>query len=74
MNLKSLNLKLAIGIIYLVILSVGIYTLLSFVDIRDLMSYDFIRSNKDIILEYRRNSFLILTIIFLHFPLLGYYF
>ena len=69
MNLKSLNLKLVIGIIYLVILVAGISTLLSFVDIRDLMSYDFIRSNKDIILEYRRNSFLILTIIFFVFSI-----
>ena len=69
MNLKSLNLKLIIGTIYLVILAAGIFTLLSFVDIRDLMSYDFIRSNKDIILEYRRDSFLALTIIFFAFSI-----
>ena len=70
MNLKSLNLKLIIGILYLSILGTGIYFLLSHVDIRDLMSYDFIRSNKDIILEYRRNNFFALTVFFFAFSIL----
>ena len=53
MNLNSLNAKLIVGIIYITIILTGVYFLLSVVDIRDLMSYDFIRLNKDIILEYK---------------------
>ena len=70
MNLKSLNLKLIIAIVYLTIIAIGIFFLLSNIDIRDLMSYDFIRSNKDIILEYKRNNFLVLTVIFFVFSII----
>ena len=70
MNLKSSNLKLIIGIIYLTIITVGIFFLLSIVDIRDLMSYDFIRSNKDVILGYKRDNFLVLTILFFIFSII----
>ena len=67
MNLNFLNLKLVIGITYLAIISIGLYFLFSIVDIKDLMSYEFIRSNKDIILEYKNENFLFLTIIFFIF-------
>ena len=46
---SSINLKIFLGIIYLVIFSVGIYFLLSVVDIKDLTNYEFIKSNKEII-------------------------
>ena len=64
MNINSLNLKLILGIAYLVIISICLYFLFSIVDIKDLTSYEFIRKNKDIILEYRHNNFLFLTFVF----------
>ena len=67
MNLNFSNLKLVIGITYLAIISIGLYFLFSIVDIKDLMSYEFIRSNKDIILKYKNENFLFLTIIFFIF-------
>ena len=67
MNLNSLNLKIILGITYLTILSIGLYFLFSAVDIKDLMSYEFIRLNKDIILKYKSENFLFLTIIFFIF-------
>ena len=67
MNLNSLNLKLILGITYLVIISIGLYFLFSIVDIKDLMSYEFIRSNKDIILKYKNENFLFITVIFFIF-------
>ena len=67
MNLNSLNLKIVLGITYFTILSVGLYFLFSAIDIKDLMSYEFIRSNKDIILQYKSDNFLFLTIIFFIF-------
>jgi len=53
-----------LGAIYLAILIVGLYYLFSIIDIKDLTSYEFIKSNKDIILDYRANNFLKLTVIF----------
>ena len=67
MNINSLNFKLILGIIYLAILSTGLYFLFSAVDIKDLMSYEFIRLNKDNILEYKNENFLFLAIIFFIF-------
>ena len=67
MNLNSLNLKIILGITYLAIISVGLYFLFSNVNIRDLMSYEFIKVNKDIILEYKNNNFLFLTLVFFIF-------
>jgi len=67
MNLNSLNLKLIIAFIYISILSIGLFFLFSAIDIKDLMSYEFIRSNKDIILKYKNENFLFLTVIFFIF-------
>ena len=67
MNLNSLNLKIIIGAIYLVIISFGLYFLFSAVDLNDLMSYEFVRLNKDVILKYKSENFLFLTIIFFIF-------
>ena len=69
MNLRSLNLKLFIGIAYLIILFFGLYFLFSIVDIKDLTNYEFIRTNKDIILKYRKENFLFLTFIFFIFSI-----
>ena len=69
MKLNSLNLKFVLGITYLVIISFGLYFLFSAVDIKDLISYDFIKLNKDIILKYKNENFLFLTIIFFIFTI-----
>ena len=67
MNLNSLNLKIIIGTIYLAIISIGLYFLFSVFDLNDLMSYEFIKINKDVILKYKSENFLFLTIIFFIF-------
>jgi uncharacterized membrane protein YdjX (TVP38/TMEM64 family) len=67
MNLNSLSLKLIIAATYLCILSVGLYFLFSVVDISDLMSYEFIKSNKDVILKYKNENFLFLGLAFFIF-------
>ena len=70
MNIKSLNLKLILGIAYLILISFALYFLFSVVDIKDLMSYEFIRSNKDIILKYKNENFLFLTVAFFVFSII----
>ena len=67
MNLSSINIKIILGITYLLIISIGLYFLFSVVDIKDLMSYEFIRSNKEIILKYKNDNFLFLTLFFFFF-------
>ena len=70
MNLNLINPKYVIGSAYLIIISIALYFLFSAVDISDLMSYDFIRENKDIILKYKRENFLFLTIVFFIFSVI----
>ena len=67
MNLSSKKLKLTLGIIYLSILFIGLIFLFSYVDIKDLTSYEFIKSNKNIILQFKNNNFPLLTISFFIF-------
>ncbi len=67
MYLNSSGIKIIIGAIYLTIISIGLYFLFSIVDIKDLMSYEFIKSNKDIILKYKNDNFLFLTLVFFIF-------
>ena len=67
MKLNTLKLKLTLGITYLALISIGLYFLFSFVDIKDLTSYEFIRLNKDIILKYKNENFLFLTFVFFAF-------
>ena len=69
MKLNSLTSKLIIGAVYISIISIGLYFLFSAVDIKDLMSYEFIRENKDIILKYKNENFLLLTAIFFIFSI-----
>ena len=69
MKLNLLNPKLIVGAVYLSIISIGLYYLFSAIDIKDLMSYEFIRQNKDIILKYKNENFLFLTSIFFIFSI-----
>jgi len=69
MNLSSLNPKLFLGLTYLAIISIGLYFLFSAIDIKDLMSFEFIKLNKDIILKYKTENFLFLTTIFFIFSI-----
>ena len=69
MNTKTLYLKLIIGITYLLIISFGLYFLFLAVDVKDLMSYEFIRQNKDLILKYKNENFIFLSFVFFIFSI-----
>ena len=64
MNLKPLNFKIYLGGGYIIVLSLGLYFLFTTFDLSDLTSYEFIRENKGLILKYKENNILFLTIIF----------
>ena len=65
--MRTLNFKLILGLTYLIIITVALYLLFSVIDIKDLTSYEFIRANKDLILKYKNDNFLFLTIVFFTF-------
>ena len=67
---SSLNFKFILGIIYLVIFSIGMYFFFSVIDIKDLTNYEFIKLNKEIIFKYKTENFLFLNIIFFIFSIL----
>lgn len=67
MNFKLSNIKLIIGSLYLLLLITGIYYLVTNYNISDFLSYDFIKLNKETILEYKNENFLYLTAIFFVF-------
>ena len=67
---KSLKFKLIIGIIYLLIIAIALFFLFSFVDVSDLTSYEFIKSNKDIILKYKQEQLLFFVIVFFIFSII----
>ena len=69
MNIILSNFKVVIGAVYLAIISIGLYFLFSVVDFKDLMSYDFIRSNKDIILKFKDQKFYLLSFAFFVFSI-----
>ena len=69
MNLKLSNVKWVIGSIYLLLLIAGITFLLTNYNIADFFSYEFIRINKNTILEYKRENFLALTSLFFIFSI-----
>ncbi len=69
MNLKLLNIKWVIGFIYLLLLIAGGTFLLTNYNISDFFSYEFIRLNKNTILEYRYENFLVLTGLFFVFSI-----
>ena len=46
MILKRLNYKLILGIVYLLMISIGLYFIFSKIDAKDLIFYEFIKLNK----------------------------
>jgi len=64
MNFKFSNLKIYLGAAYLAILLSAIYFFWSNFDLSDLTSYEFIRENRDVILEYKKGNIFFLTIVF----------
>ena len=67
MEMKSTNIKLVLAAIYLLLIIVAASYLIGNYNISDFFSYEFIRVNKNTILEYKKENFLALTIIFFTF-------
>ena len=64
MKLESSNFKIYLGGMYLIVLFIAVYFLFSTFDLKDLISYEFIKENRETILKYKDNNIFFLTIIF----------
>ena len=69
MNITSKNLKLVIGATYLIALFAVLYFVFSFIDVKDLTNYEFIRAYKESIFQYKNNNLFLLTIVFFIFTI-----
>ena len=64
MKLESSNFKIYLGGVYLIVLLIAVYFLFSTFDLKDLTSYEFIKENRETILEYKDNNIFLMTIVF----------
>ena len=69
MNITSRNLKLVIGATYLIALFAVLYFVFSFIDVKNLTNYEFIRAYKESIFQYKNNNLFLLTIVFFIFTI-----
>ena len=67
MTLNSQKTKLLFGAIYLVLIVFMLVFFLSKYNISDFFSYNFIKLNKDVILKYKSDNFVIFTFLFIFF-------
>ena len=67
MKFNSINIKLAIGTLYLILLAAGLIYLITNYNISDFFNYEFIRTNKDVILDYKKENFLLFALLFFIF-------
>jgi len=60
----NINLKVILAFIYIICLSTLLYLIFSYLDLRDLTSYAYIKNNTQILLNYKNNNILLLVILF----------
>jgi len=67
MKSKLTNIKLVLAVLYILLIVVGLSYLFANYNVLDFFSYEFIRLNKDVILGYKRENFLLLAVFFFIF-------
>ena len=61
---KSDKLKIFLGTLYLIIISVFLWYFFSYFTIEELTSYDFLKNNRDYLIEIKESNILLSSIIF----------
>ena len=64
MNITSKNLKLVIGVTYLIALFAVLYFVFSIIDFKDLTNYEFIKAYKESIFKYKNDIFIFIINIY----------
>ena len=60
----NINLKVILAFIYIICLSTLLYLVFSYLDLKDLTSYAYIKNNTQILLNFKNNNILLLVILF----------
>jgi len=60
----NINLKVILAFIYIICLSTLLYLIFSYLDLKDLTSYAYIKNNTQILLNFKNNNILLLVILF----------
>ena len=61
---KEKNIKIILGLTYLVIIIAFLWVLFSKFSISDITSYEFIKNNRNNIIEIKNSNYLLISIIF----------
>jgi len=61
---KPKKIKIILGIIYFLILSIFLWSFFSNFSMDEITSYEFIKKNRDLLLGFRETNFLLITLIF----------
>ena len=64
------NIKIWIGLIYLLLLSVFLYFLFSEFSIKEITTYNFIKSNSEYLINFRETNLFLISIVFILFGIL----
>jgi len=67
---KTKKIKLFIGILYLIIITIFLYFFFSKFSLQEITSYEFIKNNKNYFFEIKKANFLLLSICFVGFAIL----
>tara|TARA_X000001036_G_scaffold387998_1_gene384040 strand:- start:1319 stop:2032 length:714 start_codon:yes stop_codon:yes gene_type:complete len=62
---KAKKIKIILGIIYLLILFIFLWSFFSIFSIDEISSYEFIKKNRQLLLDFKDNNFLLITFMFL---------
>ena len=67
---KSKKIKLFIGLFYLILVGVFLFIFFSKFSLEEIMSYDFIKNNRDYFFELRKSNLILLAIFFVLFTII----
>ena len=67
---KSQTIKLFIGLFYLILVGLFLFLFFSKFSLEEIMSYDFIKNNRDYFFELRKSNILSLTLLFVLFVII----
>tara|TARA_B100000902_G_C27021091_1_gene769611 strand:+ start:60 stop:779 length:720 start_codon:yes stop_codon:yes gene_type:complete len=67
---KSKKIKLFIGLFYLILVGLFLFLFFSKFSLEEIMSYDFIKNNRDYFFELRKSNILSLTLLFVLFVII----
>ena len=61
---KAKKIKIILGIIYFLILSIFLWSFFSYFSMDEITTYEFIRKNRDFLIEFRESNFLFMVLMF----------